>query len=400
MSKNMKKYLLMAAVVAVLFLLDDSPVRLPKFIFMIGCGLAFSIPRKWSHRILTFAGILLVSFLALGRDVVLSIRAEAAQSPYWEVQAPEQQVVLGGQKVFIRTEGIIGTASFYPGDGTMVAMAHSSEGLETGLIVGMNITGGQSIITTKAMVLMNDEQGVLVGLPEDTEVKSETIALGGTADISVGEEAVVHSAVGGTFEVVINGYRLQDDHQLLVFSPLKSANRIIPGMSGSPIVQNGKLVGLLYCRFGVPFESGSFGMARLAADVYEATVGHTEWDPAMYNISAHTPLAPQLSDDQVREAYLALLEKHEIDLGKYDVIDNWNEQLSSSTPALAGKSLLQACIQNAWFEYGHTTPIPPLVISNQRGNEVLVGFVMEDDSTIVVKYDIYSGGWNKSVTRK
>jgi len=146
--------------------------------------------------------------------------------------------------------------------------------------------------------------------------------------------------------------------------------------------------------------AGNFGLARLAVDVYEATVGQVDWDAAASGLSERDPSVPLVSEEMIRDAHQTLVEKHGIDLSKYEVIENWSEQPTSYTPALSGMTLLQACIQNAQREYRHTTHFPPLVLHSERKGVVLVGYVQEDDQTIVIRYDLYSGGWNKSVIKK
>lgn len=411
LSKKLLKYLVMVAVITVLYCLDESPHRLVKFVLIGGMWLAFSIPRKCSQRVLTFAGVLLVSFLLFGRDITLSMRTDAAASPFWEVEPPKQQVVLGGQKVFFRAQSLIGTASFYPGDGTMVAMAHACETLSVGQLVGLNITDRSNVISCQAKVLVNAEQGIVVGLPEDVIVKGESIPLGGTMDVSVGEEAVVHSMHGGgTITVRIDGYRMEDGFQQLVVTPVDSADAIIGGMSGSPLVQNGKLIGLVYSRVSVPFQRSNFGMARLAADVYQATCNIAEWDAASSDLVQHDPSdqqhsggainVQQHSDEAIKEAHRALVEKHQINLDKFELIEGWEEQYIPYTPAMTGKIQLQACIQDARRQYEHITGFPPLILLDQKDSLLIVGFALEDESTIVVKYDLYASGWHRTVITK
>ncbi|MBS3985293.1 MAG: hypothetical protein KGZ66_06790 [Selenomonadales bacterium] len=87
-------------------------------------------------------------------------------------------------------------------------------------------------------------------MPKGTRVNTELIRLGGTADIVVGEVATVLPGAAGPFTVRVVGYMQFRGEQLLLVSPLHAKDRIEPGMSGSPIVQNGKLIGVLFARVG------------------------------------------------------------------------------------------------------------------------------------------------------
>lgn len=393
-------YLVPVAILGAFYFIDDSPTRLTRLFIIAAFSLVFAL-RKSSHRVLACIGIVFIGFLLLGREVGLSIRTVAAPTPYLEVQAPEHQVMLGGQRTFFLESSLLGTVSFYPGDGTMVAMAHAADPLAVGQITSVNITDHRNTIFCNVKVLVNDDQGVTLGLPEGTVVKSEMIPLGGTADIAVGETATVHSGNRGTFSVKVDGYVRQRGRQLLVLSPLSSGDTIEQGMSGSPVVQNGKLIGLLHSRSTAPFIAGKFGMARLAADVYHATVGVVEWNEAAASeLSQIAPLALYPTEEQIREAHLRLTEKQEIDLDKYEPISSWSEQPIPYTPSLTGEALLHAAIQDAQREYRWTTQFPPLVLLSKDKKVLLVGYPQEANKTTVVRYDLTQNAWSKSVVVK
>jgi hypothetical protein len=206
--------------------------------------------RRTTQLVLAFVGLNVLGLLLLGWSMALSMTTDPTLSPYWEVQAPDREVGLGGQRVFFRESAYMATASFYPGDGTMVAVGHAGRQLAVGQITSVTVTDRDNVIFCNVKVLVNSDQGVTLGMPKGTRVNTELIRLGGTADIVVGEVATVHPGIAGPFTVRVAGYMQFRGEQLLLVSPLHAKDRIEPGMSGSPIVQNGKLIGVLFARVG------------------------------------------------------------------------------------------------------------------------------------------------------
>lgn len=205
-----------------------------------------------------------------------------------------------------------------------------------------------NVIFCNVKVLVNSDQGVTLGMPKETRVNTELIRLGGTADIVVGEVATVHPGIAGPFKVRVAGYMQFRGEQLLVVSSLHAKDRIELGMSGSPIAPN--------------------------------TLEPTE--------------------DQVREAHRQLVEKHEIDLGRYEVVTNWSQMPTLHVAGLTGEALMHAAIQDAQREYRETTRFPPLILHDEDRRVLLVGYLQKDGRAVVVRYVLGFTGWTKTVAVK
>lgn len=356
--------------------------------------------RKTTQLVLAFVGLNVLGLLLLGWSVARSMPTDAALSPYWEVQAPEREVRLGGQRVYFRATSTLATASFYPGNGTMVAVAHAGRQLTVGEITGVNLTDRDNFIFCNVKVLVNSDQGVTLGMPKGTRIDSELVRLGGTADISVGEVATVHSGITGPFKVRVVGYMQLRGDQLLVVSPLNAKDTIQLGMSGSPIVQNGKLIGVLFARSRLPFVAGRYGKARLAADVYRATVGVVEWDAAASDLGPIAPNTIDPTEEQVRVAHRHIAAKHDIDLDRHTVVTGISPLPTIHTPVLTGENLINAAIQDAQREYRETTRFPPLILLDEDRRVLLVGYLQKDGRSVVIRYNLAFSGWTKTVTIK
>ena len=356
--------------------------------------------RKTTQLVLAFVGLNVLGLLLLGWNMILSMPTDATPSPYREVRAPEREVRLGGQRVYFRETSTLATASFYPGDGTMVAVAHAGRQLAVGQITGVNVTDRNNFISSNVKVLINSDQGVTLGMPKGTSINSELVRLGGTADISVGEVATVHPGITGPFKVRLVGYRQLRGEQLLVVSPLNAKDNIKPGMSGSPIVQNGKLIGVLFARSQLPFVAGRYGKAWLATDVYRATVGVVEWDAAASDLRPIAPATLDPTEEQVREAHRHIAAKHDIDLSRHTVVTGISPLPTLHTPGLTGEALIHAAIQDAQREYRETTRFPPLILLNEDRRVLLVGYLQRDGRSVVIRYNLAFSGWTKTVTIK
>jgi len=54
--------------------------------------------RKTTQLVLAFVGLNVLGLLLLGWSMALSMATDPTLSPYWEVQAPDREVGLGGQR--------------------------------------------------------------------------------------------------------------------------------------------------------------------------------------------------------------------------------------------------------------------------------------------------------------
>jgi hypothetical protein len=369
-----EKWLYVAMVIAALgiYLFDASQMRGVKLVLLIGLVAALSLPRNKVHRILAslvvvaVAGVL--SWQVLVQFAVQWLRSTASEEPLWSVVAPKQQVTLGGQRLYydLNSQALLGTVGFSPAEGVLVVMAHAAEPLAVDQQVGVVISADGSSISCQAQVLANEEAGIVMGLPEGALLEGELIPVGGTADIQVGAEALVYTDYRDAFAVMVDGFVELHEHQMIVLTPGNPANKIIAGMSGSPVVQNGKLIGMLAMRVQAPQQTENYGLARLAADIYVSTEGYFDWDPAGSGLIAYDPDRHWL-EELTDAAHEALAEHYQLDLTRFHPVESWDQRPSFSyTPAFTGKEVIQLCIQDAQQEHGQGATIPPLVLLNQR----------------------------------
>ncbi|MGI6358356.1 MAG: SpoIVB peptidase S55 domain-containing protein [Bacillota bacterium] len=158
------------------------------------------------------------------------------------------------------------------------------------------------------------------------------------------------------------------EHQMIVLTPGNPANKIIAGMSGSPVVQNGKLIGMLAMRVQAPQQTENYGLARLAADIYVSTEGYFDWDPAGSGLIAYDPNR-HWSEELAEAAHAALAEHYELDLTVFQPLEGWHQPAwFSYTPAFSGSELVALCIQDAQQQHGRGATIPPLVLLDEESN--------------------------------
>lgn len=182
-------------------------------------------------------------------------------------------VLLGSDEILIYRESEItlGTVSFYIPDGLAVGMAHAVPEMEPGLWP-IGLRSPDHLDRQTAQLLANDDYGIVFRLDYLPDPERQKLLIGGPDDITVGEVAQLHSVKGGSFPVRILGYDLHQGMQTLLIQPLDTGPELIPGMSGSPIVQNGKLIACLRAISRVPHRGPAIAQARLAADIYAASL--------------------------------------------------------------------------------------------------------------------------------
>lgn len=193
--------------------------------------------------------------------------------PVPEIQA---NVYLGGDRVMLsapQTNPVIMTVCFYIRPDRAVLAAHyvknfSEQQTARAMFTHMRDPG------YTVDVLANNAWGLAIaGVPEDVSQR-EAFPIARVEEIEVGSEATLHSMVGGTFNVMVEGFRQWRGQQVLLIAPLDPSYSIEKGMSGSPIVQNGKIIGFASSRIAIPFQGITRGHAAIAADVYYHLLEH------------------------------------------------------------------------------------------------------------------------------
>jgi len=166
------------------------------------------------------------------------------------------------------------------------------------------------------------------------------------------------------------------------------------------VIQNGKLIGLLYASVETVLQPGNFGLAKLAVDVLTASQSLSGWDGGVAQ-----PPAPSAAIDGelTAAAHQTLVERHEIDLSGFAPLEYLDQSPLPSggyTPAFSDEQLRQICVRDAQKEYGHLSSFPPLVLFNEQENVLLVGYLLMDEQAVLIRYRMQGGGWQKSSVTK
>lgn len=214
----------------------------------------------------------------LGSDVVLSVErnGEVSSIKVSPTQTGREEYKLG---IWVRddTQGI-GTVTYMDGDGNYGALGHGISDVDTGLL--MKLDGG-NLYHTEILSLVKGEKGnpgemtgviryrnseILGTITENTDQgifgkitrQKEAFAVGEPVEIAYKQEitagpATILSAVDGTvkeYSIEIEKINLnsREANKSMVIRVtdeelLEKTGGIIQGMSGSPILQNGKLIG-------------------------------------------------------------------------------------------------------------------------------------------------------------
>ena len=170
----------------------------------------------------------------------------------------------------------IGTITYYdPANGSYAALGHPINDLDTGIImpvedgglmpatvVGVNkgekghpgeLQGSFDTGTSLGGLTTNNSAGIFGALTADALICNDALPVADRSEVQLGKAAIL-STVAGTevraYEIEIlrilpDGNEDNRDLMLKVTDPtlLAATNGIVQGMSGSPIIQNGKFIG-------------------------------------------------------------------------------------------------------------------------------------------------------------
>lgn len=247
-------------------------------------GLAFSLgltliiigKRSWKQRV---GLLLLLVAVEIGAGIyyrlIPGVISNLSAIPLVEHAVVEEHVYLGGDDLrLVYDNGVFQmTSCFYTDEGLLVAGGHecSLDGV-VGEPKVRTIMANRYIHDFVPDVLEETPAGLVLG-PVDRPRDRPQLPIAGSDDVKIGENATVYSVKGGIFEVTILGYHLLNGSHCLLFQVVDPQSQLIEGMSGSPVVQDGKIIGFFVAKISVSYRGSSIGFARVAAEVYEHTVG-------------------------------------------------------------------------------------------------------------------------------
>ena len=159
---------------------------------------------------------------------------------YVELPRPGVSVILGGDELRLYQTGgvtLSGTVCFYTSDDLAIGFAHS---LDSNPVE--NVARVQSGLDLLDVTIVADtEVGVVIrGIPHPEPRR--VLPLGGTADITIGGRAMVYPRGRDPYEVTVQYISSLDDSLHILLKPDTVSQRIMPGDSGSPVVQNGVII--------------------------------------------------------------------------------------------------------------------------------------------------------------
>ena len=127
----------------------------------------------------------------------------------------------------------------------------------------------------EAEFLFNEDCGLGLQLPADFLLDAPDYAIASTGQVEAGAEAEIISIQGGSIMVEVVGFLDTRYREEIIVKALDPNQKLIKGMSGSPLVQKGAIIGFL--------RGGLTGMKDYvacspAAKVYQEAQGHLKTD--------------------------------------------------------------------------------------------------------------------------
>ncbi|KAF0193493.1 MAG: hypothetical protein FD169_2483 [Bacillota bacterium] len=184
-------------------------------------------------------------------------------SQYTALQRPGVDVILGGEEVILDSRAMIqtkgATLCFYTRENMAIAYAHNYDVTEK-----RRVKIQSEVIPDASIVVSTDVGVVLAGMPLPDG--RQVLPLGGTEDITLGGRALVVSKDREPYEVTVEYMGRFGNYLHISLEPDRRADKALPGASGSPVVQNGVIIGFVNRthRFSSTF------YAIVAVELYEA----------------------------------------------------------------------------------------------------------------------------------
>jgi hypothetical protein len=271
--------IVMVLCIAAMFVLPFEVLRVgERLLLLVGVFsyCAYTLHRRWWVPVFAFVVAMFISVYAVGGD--LFTHEMISETPLQPLPTLDVSVIPGGESLSWsiavgegpRTvfKNAAATVCFYiPDDGLCVVAAHSC-GLKTGeaLIITPNTEDLVPGIPRSADVLVDSQYGVVLERITCPDPGREQLPLANEEDISVGEEAIIRTLGNGDIRVKVIGFAIVSEGHLLVLELLDDVE-VGPGMSGSPIIQSGKVIGF-FIGTTLSFIGPDFVLARPAVEVY------------------------------------------------------------------------------------------------------------------------------------
>lgn len=270
--------LLLGAVLCTSFLLDPAlaRIRTPALLAAIGGIYVLSLPgAERPLKILICFSLLTVAFVPwISRIVDATIRSNFTEEPAQQWAAPDALVGLGGQQIVFYEDAVDyrtltrATACYWLDNNTVLVAAHYIPGLARKNTVPIMVVNKVQIEPLTAEILFNSNNGVALKISTEFLPASDLYPIASTREIVVGAEAQIISSYGGSFPVLITGFYHFAAQDMVVIERISRADNFVGGMSGSPVVQNGKIVAFMSGTFR---KRERYAVCNIAAEVYGNT---------------------------------------------------------------------------------------------------------------------------------
>ncbi len=276
--------LCMAAMLALPFRVLREQGRL---LILVGvfCFCAHTLYKRWWVPLIAFLLAIVVCTYAVGGDLIAY--EIVSETPLQQLPELDVSVIPGGEllqwsvaveqgsRSVVKTSKVI-VCFYMPGDGPCVVAAHPC-GREAGDTpdISPNSEALVSGSSRPASVLADCEHGVVFAGLRCPDPDRKALPLAGAEDVKVGEEAVICTLSKGDIPVKVMGFSMMNDAHLLVLQRFDKDAEVGAGMSGSPVIQDGKIIAFLHSV--TRFHRGPrFVMARPALEVYDALQEYLE----------------------------------------------------------------------------------------------------------------------------
>lgn len=258
-------WILIALCVIVNLVIDPSHSILPRLARYVAYALVVCcLSERWYKWPLAIVIMILCSggaFYHTGADRIVQ---QASPIPINAVAEVDASVIPGGDRLEICTPGghMLVRICYYRSDGRAAAAAHRSS-MELG---DYRIGDGEGFhLPDLVSVIENTDHGLVVEGYPPTPPDRSPLPIANAAEIEVGASAMVLQGEEPPIGVEVKGYEIRNGKQMLVLIPVVPDPRLGPGCSGSPVVQDGKIIGFIHS--GVMIKN-PVSYARLAADIY------------------------------------------------------------------------------------------------------------------------------------
>lgn len=271
MSKKRTPLLLLGVALLISFLLDPTPDRLPTLALIAAIGGTAILPRTKTQRVVGVFICCALLIFSLSSSVGTMMIKDIADEPSQHWLAPNAQVRLGGQTITFdlvdsTREGYhILTACYWLDNSTTLIAAHKMKKFTPGEALAIQVTGDGYIENFETEVIFNNDDGLALGLTSEFIPPADLYSIAASKEIIVGAEAEIISQYGGSFPVIVKGFFALRGRDEIAIEIVNDEDDLIGGMSGSPVVQNGKIIGFMRGGFK---SARRIGLCKIAAKIY------------------------------------------------------------------------------------------------------------------------------------